>query len=98
LPGATTGKSLGGGGDEFTSGLSDLMGQISFLIHCLGSNLYVLTSKRVLVSGWYELVTVTAWSYLTATFMMAVFGIEMIWSEPMSLFLCSDCEGSIWRV
>jgi drug/metabolite transporter (DMT)-like permease len=96
--GAATGESLGGGGDEFTSGFSDLMGQISFLINCLGSSLYVLASKRVLATGRYESVTVTAWSYLTATFMMAVFGILMSWSEPMSLFLCSDCEGSVWRV
>jgi drug/metabolite transporter (DMT)-like permease len=98
--GDTTDKSLGGGGDKFTSGFSDLMTQMSFLINCLGSSLYVLATKRVLATGYYESVTVIviAWSYLTATFMMAVFGIVMSWSEPMSLFLCSDFEGRVCRV
>ena len=92
------GESLGGGGDGDNGAFSNLMGQVSFLINCFGSSLYVLASKRVLATERYESVTVTAWSYLAATFMMIIFAIVMSWSESLSAFLCSDCEGSIWHV
>lgn len=92
------GESLGGGGDGDSGAFANLMGQVSFLINCFGSSLYVLGSKRVLATGRYESITVTAWSYFVATFMMIVFAIVMSWSESLSAFLCSDCEGSIWRV
>ena len=58
----------------------------------------MLASKRVLKTGRYESITVTAWSYLIATFMMAIFAVVLSWSETMSKFLCYDCEGSIWNV
>jgi drug/metabolite transporter (DMT)-like permease len=96
--GTASGESLGGGGDEYSGAFSNLMGQFSFLINCFGSSLYVLASKRVLATNRYESITVTAWSYLAATFMMAVFAVVMSWSEPLSKFLCYDCGGSIWNV
>ena len=96
--GTATGESLGGGGEEYSSAFSNFMGQASFLINCLGSSLYVLASKRVIATERYESVAVTAWSYLVATFMMAVFSLIMSMSDTLSMFLCSDCEGSIWHV
>ncbi len=97
--GSVTGESMGGGGGEEASGaFSNLMGQVSFLINCFGSSLYVLASKRVLATERYESVTVTAWSYFVATFMMAIFAFMLSFSETMSDFLCSDCEGSVWKV
>lgn len=96
--GTVTGESMGGGGEEYNSAFSNMMGQVSFLINSCGSSLYVLASKRVLATGRYESVAVTAWSYLCATFMMIVFGLVMSTSESLSMFLCSDCEGSVWHV
>lgn len=88
----------GGGGDEYGGAFSNLMGQASFLVNCLGLTLYVLASKKVLATNRYESVAITAWSYLTATFMMAILAVVMSWSESMSMFLCPDCEGNIWNV
>eukprot|EP00551_Chaetoceros_affinis_P016826 CAMPEP_0203700434 /NCGR_PEP_ID=MMETSP0091-20130426/31198_1 /ASSEMBLY_ACC=CAM_ASM_001089 /TAXON_ID=426623 /ORGANISM="Chaetoceros affinis, Strain CCMP159" /LENGTH=408 /DNA_ID=CAMNT_0050573707 /DNA_START=36 /DNA_END=1262 /DNA_ORIENTATION=+ len=96
--GAATGESLGGGGTEISSAFSSLMGQVCFLVNCFGLTLYVLASKRVLATGRYESVTVTAWSYLTATFMMGVLSVVTSLSDSISFFLCSDCEEGIWHV
>ena len=95
--GNVTGESLGGEGID-VGAFSSLMGQVAFLINCFGSSLYVLASKRVLATGRYESVAVTAWSYLVATGIMAIFAVVLSWSKTMSTFLCHDCEGSVWRV
>ncbi len=96
--GAATGESLGGGGAEISNAFSSLMGQVCFLVNCCGLTLYVLTSKRVIATGRYESVTVTAWSYLTATFMMGILALLTSLSETISFFLCSDCEDGVWNV
>lgn len=96
--GTATGESLGGGGEEYDSAFANFMGQVSFFINCCGSSLYVLASKRVIATGRYESVSVTAWSYLCATLMMTAFALIMSTSESLSMFLCSDCEGSVWHV
>jgi len=95
--GGASGEAIGGSGGDRNS-FSKLMGQICFFINCCGSSLYVLASKRILATGRYESVTVTAWSYFTASLLMAIFAILTSWSHGISTFLCSDCEGSIWKV
>ena len=96
--GTATGESLGGDAEQINGAFSNMMGQVSFFVNCLGSSLYVLASKKVLATGRYESITVTAWSYLTATFMMGIFALVMSMSETLSSFLCSDCEDGIWHV
>mmetsp|Transcript_10012 Transcript_10012/g.14996 ORF Transcript_10012/g.14996 Transcript_10012/m.14996 type:complete len:410 (-) Transcript_10012:287-1516(-) len=96
--GTATGESLGGDAEGISGAFPNLMGQVSFFVNCLGSSLYVLASKRVIATGRYESVTVTAWSYLAATFMMGIFALTMSLSETLSSFICSDCEKGIWHV
>lgn len=96
--GGDGGEAIGGESIVNPNAFSHLMGQCSFLLNCFGSSLYVLASKRVIATGRYESVAVTAWSYVVASFLMAIFAFVMSWSDTLSRFLCSDCGDNIWRV
>lgn len=101
---------LGGGGEsdgsasgEYgpsneTGGFSYVIGQVSFFINCLGSSVYVLSSKLVLNTGRYESLAVTAWGYLIAASLMTISSGSLGLSSGITNFLCSDCDDNIWRV
>lgn len=92
------GEAIGGDGSDNGS-FSQTCGQFSFLLNCIGISLYVLASKRVIQTGRYECLAVTAWSYVIASIMMAMFAVVMSWSRNLSVFLCSDCDpDNIWHV
>lgn len=95
--GGTAGEAIGGDGAD-NGAFSQLMGQFSFFLNCLGSSLYVLSSKTIIKTGRYESVAVTGWSYLVASCMMLVFSVLLSLSDGISRFLCSDCSENIWHV
>lgn len=96
----------GGGGGEAIGGaavdegeFANFIGQIAFLLGCLGSSVYVLASKCIIKTGRYECIAVTAWSYTTASIMMAALSWMMSWSRGVSHFLCRDCDlDHLWQV
>lgn len=96
--GGAGGEAIGGDGSDNGS-FSQTCGQFSFLLNCIGISLYVLASKRVIITGRYECLAITAWSYVIASIMMAMFAILMSSSRNLSIFLCSDCDpDNIWHV
>ncbi len=95
--GGAAGEAIGGDGAD-NGAFSQLMGQFSFFINCCGSSLYVLSSKTIIKTGRYESVSVTAWSYAVASFLMLCFSILCSFSEEVSRFLCSDCREGVWHV
>jgi len=100
--GASAGESIGGdapAGGAHRSTFSNLIGQASFFVNCLGSALYVLTSKVVLSTGRYESLAVTAWGYIIAASLMGVVSSIFSLSPTLTNFLCSDCiGGNPWHV
>lgn len=86
------------GPSNTTSGFSNLIGQVFFFVNCLGSSAYVILSKRVLNTGRYESLAVTAWGYLIAASLMAISSSTLSISKKATNLLCSDCGENIWSV
>jgi len=86
------------GPSNVTGGFSNGIGQVSFFINCLGSSAYVVASKRVLTTGRYESLAVTAWGYLIAAALMGIASTSLSFSGSATNLLCSDCEENIWSV
>ena len=94
----SNGEVIGGESDVEPGAFANLVGQLSFLLNCCGTSLYVLSSKTIIVTGRYESVTITAWSYVVGSIMMGFFSCVLSWSDGISNFLCSDCHEGIWHV
>jgi drug/metabolite transporter (DMT)-like permease len=92
------GEAIGGESDVKAGAFANVVGQLSFLLNCCGTSLYVLSSKTIIATGRYESVTITAWSYVVGSIMMGVFSFVLSWSKGISTFLCSDCHEGIWHV
>lgn len=92
------GEAIGGESNGDTGAFAYSVGQLSFLLNCCGTSLYVLSSKIIISTGRYESVAITAWSYVVGSIMMAVFSFVLSCSNGISNFLCSDCHEGIWHV
>ena len=84
--------------DVDSSGVAqEVAGNIFFFFNCLGTSLYVILSKEVLLI--YPSICVTAWSYLCGAICMASTTILLAQSDDAMGFLCPDCEkGNPWIV
>eukprot|EP00659_Diplonema_papillatum_P017633 gene17633-27137_t len=75
------------------------VGNVLFFLNCLGTSLYVILSKPMLVSGVYRPLSVTAWSYLVAAAMMGLTTWVFNTNGDLLDFVCppADCKGA-WVV
>lgn len=82
-------------GQDFSAGeaLVLIAGNVFLFLNCLGTSLYVLTAKLVLARG-YPPSTVTAWSYLCGSLMMACVASAVNSSCTMVALLCPPSDGA----
>lgn len=79
-------------------------GSVLFAINCLGTSCYILASKPLLAS--YRAISVTGWSYICCSFMMAVAAAVVNGVPSLTAFVCHDedaaavaaCVGAKWGV
>ena len=87
------GADASGGGHKF-------IGNILFFFNCLGTSLYVIWSKPLLKQ--YPPMTVTGWSYITASVMMFLTVMVVNSSDSLIRFVCGDdatsCIQKPWNV
>jgi drug/metabolite transporter (DMT)-like permease len=78
------------------AGSNEFVGNVLFFLNCLGTALYVIWSRPLLKR--YPPMTVTGYSYIVASLMMAVAALVVNDSDTLTKFVCPDCTGSSWRV
>ena len=83
-------------GAEIESGSQELAGNILYFLNCLGTALYVIAAKPIFKH--YPATSVTAWSYIMGSVMMAITCLVANSVESIYKFVCSDCTGSRWAV
>jgi len=84
-------------GSQLKEGSSELAGNILYFFNCLGTAMYVICSKPMMKT--YPAMSVTAWSYIMASIMMAVSCLVANNVHQIYDFVCSDCpSGSKWSV
>ncbi|GAB5368154.1 hypothetical protein AAMO2058_001294100 [Amorphochlora amoebiformis] len=84
-------------GARMQSGSAELAGNILYFFNCLGTALYVICAKPMY--KYYPPMSITAWSYITASVMMAIACLIANNVDPLYHFICDDCpHGSKWNV
>jgi len=84
-------------GAHMKAGSAELAGNILYFFNCLGTALYVICAKPIMKH--YPSMSVTGWSYIMASVMMAVACLAANNISPVYNFICDDCPpGSKWHV
>ena len=81
---------------EAADSLSILGGSAMFFLSCSATVFYLISSKRALEK--YPPSTVTGYSYLVTTALMAVAAVIVARSPSLLDAVCPDCNGDPWRI
>mmetsp|Transcript_41490 Transcript_41490/g.66710 ORF Transcript_41490/g.66710 Transcript_41490/m.66710 type:complete len:330 (-) Transcript_41490:621-1610(-) len=82
---------------HYDSGKSEIAGNILFFFNCMSTALYVIYAKPLYKH--YSPISVTAYSYLSASVLMGIATVSMNHIDGVYDFVCDDCPpGSKWKV
>ena len=76
-----------------------VVANILFFINCVATSGYVILTKPLLSSKKYESISITGWSYISASFLMLITALVINTNDSMLDFVCPkhDCKGA-WSV
>eukprot|EP01059_Diplonema_ambulator_P019643 TRINITY_DN3326_c0_g2_i2.p1 TRINITY_DN3326_c0_g2~~TRINITY_DN3326_c0_g2_i2.p1 ORF type:complete len:461 (+),score=133.55 TRINITY_DN3326_c0_g2_i2:1162-2544(+) len=98
LPGGDSGGSSSSGSGGSTTN-NPVAGNVLFFVNCLATSCYVILTKPLLSSKTYMSISVTGWSYITASVLMAIAAVIINSNNTTLDFVCPshDCKGA-WDV
>ena len=95
--GSDSNSSSGSGSDAASHNV--MVGNLLFFLNCFGTALYVILTKPLLARKEYMSISITGWSYITASVLMMISALVINTNDSMLNFVCPphDCQGA-WAV
>ena len=82
--------------DTNSSLWNNIGGSVFFFINSSATALYLISSKPAFKK--YQSTTVTGFSYIFASFLMAIVALTVAYNKTILNFVCQDCNGDAWNV